>query len=465
MKEGIKNSLYMLVSQTVNLILGIIRSVLLPIMLGVVNYGYWQVYILFLSFSGSFTLGISDGIYLRYGKYEYNELPRKKFRTTILLFVLMQLSFVLVLTFLANFESVDNRRVAIQWAIINIPILGLTGVLSCVLQATNQIKKFSFFSLVDKMTVLLLVLGILLLRFDNYKYIIYADTFARLIALILMIISCRVVIFGKIGSIKEGLYEMWSNLSVGIKVMISSLTGTFILTFGVLYIEIKKPIEIYSVYSFSTSTMALVLILVGALGMVIYPTLSRIEEKKYPRYYLKMNKILNVFIYFVMFLYYPLVIFIQIFMHKYVGLFPYLPIVFGIIIIQSKMHILINPYYKLLREETKMLYGNVTGVIIAMVLVVVSFQVWSSEIVVAGATFAAMLYRLLTMEKYLFDRMRITKSVVNCDIIFMFFFISCAYIPVFWMSLLAYFICFIGYCYYRLVYVVKRNRRKKLMKV
>lgn len=461
-KEGLKNSIYVLTSQTINLVLGIIRSVLLPILLGVINFGYWQVYLLFLSFAGAFAIGINDGIYLRYGKYSYEELPHKKLRTMTWLFIIMQIMMAVVILFFVRSESVPDRKIAIQWAVINIPIIGLTGIFGCIMQATNQLKKFSLFAMVDKALVLFLVFLILIFKFNSYQYVIFADTFSRLIALLLMMISCKELILGKLTHLNEALYELWENFSIGIKVMIASLTGMLILNFGSLYIERNKPIEIYSVYSFSTSTMALVLILVGALGMVIYPTLSRLEGNKYPRYYLKMNKILNVFIYFVMFIYYPLTVFIQVFMHKYTGLFPYLPIIFGIIIIQSKMHILINPYYKLLREETKMFWSNITGVIIAIVLVVLSFQIFKSEIAVAGATFVAMLYRILTMEQYLFTRMKIKKSVINCDVLFIFYFMGCVYIPSKWMSLFMYSIGFLGYSYYRLVYAKKRYKKRVL---
>lgn len=457
-KEGLRNSVYMLVSQSVNLILGIIRSVLLPILLGVVNFGYWQVYLLFLSFAGPFTFGVSDGLYLRYGRYEYEDLPAKKLRPMILFFIFFQLIFVLILSGFLAFEGSAHRKVAIQWAIINIPILGLTGVLSCILQATNQIKKFSLFAMIDKLLVLFLVLGILLLRFDNYVLVIYADTFARLFALILMIISCRKVIFGKMSGVKEALFELWQNLSVGVKVMLASLTGTLILTFGALYIERNMPIENYSVYSFSTSTIALVLIMVGALGMVIYPTLARIEEKKYPRYYLKMNKILNILVYFILTAYFPLILFISIFMPKYVGLFPYLPIIFAIIMIQSKMHILINPYFKLIREETEMLISNLIGVAVAIVLVVISFSLFKSEIAVATATFLAMLYRMLTMEKYLFNKMDVKKSVFTFDVAFIVFFISCAYIPNLLLGCFLYLIGFYIYASLRLSGSIKPSK-------
>lgn len=452
-KEGLQNSVYMLVSQSINLILGIVRSVLLPIMLGLVNYGYWQVYILFLSFAGAFALGINDGIYLRYGKFKYQDLPKKKLRTTIAMFVFVQIIFVLVLSAFVSLENTAARRVAIQWAIINIPIIGLTGVLGCILQTTNQLKKFSLFAFVDKLLVLLLVFAILLMKTDNFIYIIYADTFARLFALCLMMWSCQQVIFGALGNIKEALVEMWDNFNIGIKVMISSLTGTLILTFGVFYVERTQPIEIYSLYSFSTSTIALVLILVTALGMVVYPTLSRIAQNKYARYYLKLNKLFNILIYFVLIIYYPVVIFISIFMKKYTGIFIYLPIIFGIILIQSKMQILINPYYKLLREESKMLKDNITGFLIALVLVVFSFQLFHSVIAVAAATFFAMLYRLLTMEKYLFKKMRIKKNVITIDILFVFYFIFCAYLPNLFISMVLY---LVGYCAY-----VKFNFLKK----
>ena len=76
-KTGIKNTIYVIAAQSISLILGIARTLLLPVLLGITNFGYWQVYLLYMSYVGIFALGFNDGIYLKYGNYEYDELPKE----------------------------------------------------------------------------------------------------------------------------------------------------------------------------------------------------------------------------------------------------------------------------------------------------------------------------------------------------------------------------------------------------
>lgn len=400
-KTGIKNTIYVIAAQSISLILGIARTLLLPLLLGITNFGYWQVYLLYMSYVGIFALGFNDGIYLKYGKYEYDELPKETFRSSIRLFIVFQIVVMLLVSTVIMIEPDSSKQLSIFWASINIPIAGLTGVLIYVLQITNQLKKYSFYTILDKITVLIIIVGVFLLKLDNFLIIIIADTLSRALVLGLMINSCKDIIFGKGIRYQFALKEVIDNVRIGIKLMLANFAGMLVLGFGRFLVERTASVEEYGIYAFAISTMNLVLVLITAIGLVIYPTLNRLDKNNYPNYFTELNKVLVIIIFGLLVSLFPLKIFISRFMVDYVGIFSYLSIIFAIIFVQSKMQILINPYYKLLRKESMMLRANLVGVVVAIILVAPMYILTKSVTMVAIGTLLAMLIRLYLSEVYL----------------------------------------------------------------
>ena len=288
-KNGIKNTVYVLIAQSLSLILGIARTLILPILLGLTSFGYWQVYSLYLSYVGVFALGYNDGIYLKYGKYNYEELPKETLRSSIRLFIIIQIVIMFMASPIITLEMDSLKQLSMTWAIANIPIAGLTGVLTYVLQVTNQLKKYSFYTILDKFIILIVILAVLFSRQDNFLIIIIADTLSRLFVLGLMINSCKEIIFGKGIKYRLAFKEVIDNIQVGIKMMLANFAGMMVLGFGRFLVERTASVEEYGTYSFAISTMNLVLVLISAIGLVIYPTLSRIDKDNYPSYFIKLN--------------------------------------------------------------------------------------------------------------------------------------------------------------------------------
>ena len=78
-KKIIANFSYVVLSNLLTVIVSSLVVLILPKIMGVEEYGYWQLYIFYLSYAGFVHLGWVDGIYLRYGGLEYDELDKEKF--------------------------------------------------------------------------------------------------------------------------------------------------------------------------------------------------------------------------------------------------------------------------------------------------------------------------------------------------------------------------------------------------
>lgn len=450
-KTGIKNTIYVVGAQSINLLLGIARTLILPILLGLTNFGYWQVYLLYMSYVGIFSLGYNDGIYLRYGKYEYEDLPKEIFRSSIRIFIIIQLVIMLVTSTFIISEPDSSKQLSIFWASLNIPIAGLTGVLIHVLQITNQLKKYSFYTILDKVAVLIIIITMLSLKIDNFIIIIVADTLSRVLVLGLMMNSCREIIFGKGSGPNLAFKETFENIRVGIKLMIANFAGMLVLGFGRFLIERTESIETYGTYSFAVSTMNLVLVLITAVGLVIYPTLNRLDKSNYSSYFIKLNQILVVFGFGLLIVMFPLKIFIISFMPEYVDIFKYLSIIFAIIFVQSKMQILINPYYKLLRKENMMLNANLVGVIIAAMFIIPLYMMTKSVTMVAIGTLIAMMIRLYLSEISLKKEQGIANNRnIIIEVLGLFIFINCGLLDNIYLGLTGYFIIYLLFILFHL---------------
>ena len=68
MKGFFKNFLYVFGAQILVLLISVARALLVPKILPVEGFGYWEIYLLYTSYVGIFALGDVDGIYLKYGE-------------------------------------------------------------------------------------------------------------------------------------------------------------------------------------------------------------------------------------------------------------------------------------------------------------------------------------------------------------------------------------------------------------
>ena len=71
-----KNLAYAATAQGMGFVSSIVMSLVIPKVLGLENYAYWQMFTLYSSYTGFAALGVNDGIYLRLGGMRYGELDK-----------------------------------------------------------------------------------------------------------------------------------------------------------------------------------------------------------------------------------------------------------------------------------------------------------------------------------------------------------------------------------------------------
>jgi O-antigen/teichoic acid export membrane protein len=413
-KKGMLNIKYVLISQLIFYALGFLTAFVLPGILGVTANGYYQIYLLYTTYVGILHLGFNDGIYLKFGSYEYNELPQEMFRSFMrfyLMFTSVEIIFFSALLFL---EHDKNVQFAIFFAILNILVVNASKMFNNINQITGRIKIFSFTVVAGNVEIIAAVLVLLLVHGINFRTVIVCDFGAKLVVLIINIICDRQIVFGKTMPFRIALSDCFDNFSVGIKLTIANFMGMLIIDIGRFIMSFGK-IENFSLYSFAVNSITIAMMFISAVSLVLYPILCRLERASLPNYFAFINRMLCAVIFFMMLSYYPLVLAIKAFLPKYAPVLEYLYLLFPIVIMQSKMQLLINTYYNSLREEKSMMYANISSLVVFLVLAVPLFSIYHSIDIIVWATLITFAWRCYASELYLKRRMGIkgNKNIVE----------------------------------------------------
>jgi len=429
-KKAISNFKFVIAAQLIVLAFGFLRSLLVPSFLTVRDFGYWQIYLFYSSYVGVFALGFNDGIYLRYGRYQYGDLPYKKLRTAIRMHVFLLVIFSAFACICAVFIDDNQRRFAFWFVSANILVLGTNGVFIYILQITNQMKRYSFFSILDKVIVMVVIVLCALVKIDRFEYLVAIDLLSKIVVVIGMIVCCKELWFGKNSDITEAINEYQTDVSVGIKLMLAQLMGMLVTGIGRFIVERLGDIEKYAFYSFGVTITNLVLVLITSVSLLVYPTLKRLNEDNYPRYYEKINSLLQKFNILVPLIYFLAAILIPILLPKYESVLIYLNILFGVIILQAKMQLLNNTFYKALRKETAMMKANLSSVVIFAIIAIIVFiqikSIWSialcTLLIMACLCFASEVYlrkvmHLRNFTGIFYETMYITAFVLLTSIL------------------------------------------------
>ena len=400
-KKGFTNIKYVLISQVVFYALGFLTSFVLPGVLGVVPNGYYQVYMFYIAYVGILHFGFNDGVYLKYGSCDYDQLPRELFRSFIRFYLVLAGSEMFIFSMLLMMEKDPGKQFAFVFVILDILVVNLSALFNYINQITGRIKLYSFAVVAEKIQIVVAVVVLIALRKVDFRLVIVCDFGAKLVVLAINMWNDRAIVFGRHVPMHQALPECWDNISTGMKLMVANLMGMLVIGLGRLILERFGSVRNFSLYSFAVSSINIAMMFVSSVSLILYPMLCRLDRRALPGYFLFINRMLCTIIFCMLLLYFPLVPAIRVFLPKYTPVLDYLYLLFPIVIMQSKIQLLMNTYYKSLRQEKAMMFANLSSVAMFLVLAVPSFYMMRSIEVIVWSTLLTFTWRCYASEVFL----------------------------------------------------------------
>lgn len=391
--------------QIISLVTSFVLNLIVPKFISEINYANWQSYVLYSTYVSILQFGLIDGLILKYSQYDYNELNKDEIRPQLQLFM----SFLTVVAIMgiavALFFFNGYLRTLLILLSVAVIVKNYFWNNGSILQITYRFKEYAILIISQKVVYLAVVFLLLCLGVDNFVWYCLADVFGDVFCILFGYKYNKELLFGRPGKIKDALANIWDNVKVGILLIVANLSSSLIVGVAKMIVDWRWGKEVFGKVAFSFSLSSLFLTFITAVSVVLFPALKRTENDKLAVMYQKIRNVITPFLIFVFLFYFPIVKVVEVWLPNYSISCKYLGILLPMVLFASRVGLLTNNYFKVLRKEKSMFVVNVLSVFGAGVLYVI-FAYFLDDI-----TWFLISVTVIEAIKYLISEIMIVKDL------------------------------------------------------
>lgn len=366
---------YTLGANLVSLIAGVVATFVIPAALPMnTEFAYLKVFTLYLGYLGFFHLGFNDGIYINYGNYDYDTLPRGEFRAYFRFLSITQTVIAVILISILLGLSIDpNRKVIYIFLSVNIVLTNITGYFDFISQVIRRFKLYSFTMILNKV---LYTVGAITLVLGNYRTanaLILLQTVINGVVLVIYIMNYKEITFGKSQSFKVMKSKILNNINMGFFIMLGNFVSIIIIGVDRIFVERFFTKSQFSLYSFAVQLLTMVYLVLNGVRSVVFPYLTRNEGKNLDKTYEFMKTVVFILLGYCLsgfFIFKPIVGWI---LPEYVPALTIAAIIFPTILLSGEINIVTQNFYKILKLKREYTRNSIVGVVVAFITIVIAF--------------------------------------------------------------------------------------------
>ncbi len=435
-------------AQGVALVLSLLMALVLPKVLNVTEYGYWQLFLFYASYAGLFHFGLNDGVYLRFGGYCYESLDHALLGTELKIWTLFQVMLAAVIVIIGIFCLQDvNRTFVFAASAILMVFFNGSYFIGYVFQAVNRTRIFSQAEMLNKGAFILCLFGLIIWGVDRFQVFICFYLLCLTGSVVFYLYCGRDIVFSAFVGWRKGLKEIMKNVSVGVKLLLANLAGILILGIGRIIIDSLWGIESFGKVSFSLTLTNFFLVFIAQVSMVLFPALRQIDAAAQKRYYRELDGILSILLPLILVFYIPIKVVLSLWLPQYAVSLEYLAVLLPLCLFDGKMQLLCTTYFKVLRKEKALLYVNLVAFSLSFLLSVIGGYLLKSVDAIVFAMLIGVVSRYVLSTCYLSRYLPgQSRTVLATELIFAAVFIAVSLkLPALWsfLSVAILYLCYL----------------------
>lgn len=212
------------VAQGISFVASMVMSFLVPKVLGVTEFGYWQLFIFYFNYVGAFQFGLNDGIYLLQGGKSRADLDKREISSEFVFGLVFQVLIATAVVGLVIVSQPEAERLFVLVACaVLMPLYNAACFFQYLLQAIDETQTYSRSIVIDKVAFLAVLAPLLALRCLEFEPYVFAFCFGKLVQLAYCLLSGRGLLVRSLLSLKDSTRVSLANMRVGIKLMFANL--------------------------------------------------------------------------------------------------------------------------------------------------------------------------------------------------------------------------------------------------
>ncbi len=430
MKKGM---LQVLGGNIVFFLFGVANSFILPKFLSIDSYANIKTIMFYLSYSGIFSLGYIEGMFIKYGGYTLYDVQKKGFGNNIKTFFDFQIVLALFVTVIIFFCG-KVELLIIPLAVFAINISNYFKNFSV---STGEYKLYSSIISFEKIVIFSLnIILIFVFKRDNYLFFIIAMISVILIEIIIFHLYINKAI-NYIHSAKFSFKEIINNVKTGISLMLGNIVSALFLGIDRWFVKILMTNIDFALYSFAVSLEQIINIFSAPITTTLYNYLCKEDNRDKLK---SIKEMITLFAFFIISAFFPVKFIIGKFISNYNESVDIIIILF----LSQAISIIINGIYVNLYKAKKMqnrfLKQTVVMLGISIGLNIVFFLLYPKTISLALGTLATKLIWLFICESENNDIRYKGKELMSIIAIMMIFVVSSKFLGPF-LGMSVYYLC------------------------
>ena len=347
--------------QILLLVFSLVQSLIIPKYLSTADYGYWQLFLLYTTYTGILHFGFLDGILVRWAGKEFADIKQEipvAFR-----FLLLE-QFLVVGVLALVLIAIDLPFLEIGLAVLaNAIIVNTLTFFIFTAQAVKRFKLVTAVNISRGALFLLLVLALFAGGMLGYEDLYLATIVTSFILLILFAVHLRDSLFSQVTPGKSLRAYGKENISIGLFVLLGNFMAVLLTTVDRLTVSSFFPITQFAQYTFAMSMCAVVIMFVQAVSLVFFPYLSGSSSELRTRAHQLLRPAITIFWAGALVMYFPFTAWVEFYLTHYTASLPLMVILLCMIGFSSQIQILHVNFFKAYRKQR--MYFVLAGISLA----------------------------------------------------------------------------------------------------
>lgn len=425
-----KNLAFSFSSQGLQFVQSVLMSLLIPKVLGIEEFGFWQLFIFYTQYGGFFHLGLNDGVTLKIGGDYYESLNFASLGVQLRLSIISQILFLLPFL-IWGVNSVNSQRCFVSiLSCIFILTNNISSFLSYVFQATNRIKEYSFSRVIDTVCFLIFLAFFLIIKVSDFRCYVIIYLLGRFLGLVYCGVEAREILWHFIFQSYNNVYfyNFISNVKNGLSLVLANIASMLILGFGRFLVDKVYGIESFSKISFMIMIANFFLTFLNQASLVLFPELRRRDYSKQRNFFVKTSKVFASVAPLFLLFYFPIAYVLPMWLPDYSDSLVYLLFLLPLCFFDGKMQLVGNTMFKVINDMRGLLFCNFFSLCLSIGLVSLSIFVLKNILFAVISMLIAIIIR-----GYMADFIMRKKMVLHKDymqlfqelgMVFLFWFVS-----------------------------------------
>lgn len=362
MKSG-KKVLFTIFTQGLLSIAAIIIGFGLPKFLPIAEYSRWQLFYFYVGYVNYLQFGFNDGLILNFSGKKFEEFPWNSIKRATIRIVVYQ-AMGLGILLIAAFNIKCDFAVVGLLAFSCIPTV-LMCILSAVLLAGNKTYDYNLLCLIIRLAFVVLIIAGVCASITNAEYYMCADILSKIVIILIFYIYEKRYIPHAVQKESQKIGKfIRQNCTNGIIVASTILLLGLLPMCGRVVIQLLGSETEYAMFSFAISMLSIILTFTNAIGTVAFPMLKNLTDNKNIEQQQKLKRLYDEILWICLWGIVIVNIIVSHFLHEYITVLKYFPILLAVCWPLGKIQSIIYPYYKVYRKENDFLKICIVGLAI-----------------------------------------------------------------------------------------------------